>query len=272
MSEFASEAFESVTHADSRVWRTLWFLIAKPGFLTVEFVEGRRARFLPPFRLYLVLSVVLFLVAASVSHRSTVVEVSTPDAKDITKLKDLEPGLKSVQSVPAKPDETPDQRARRICDEVHFGLGPESWEPRLHQGCYKVVLDGGHSFLQNLYHNVPRALFFLLPLLALVMSLMYRRRYYVEHLLFFIHNHAFMFVLFTVFSLALAVTSSGWLMVLYILIILFYSPYYTYKAMRRVYAQGKWLTRLKFFVLSVAYLTFMLMLAYFTAMYSLLTL
>jgi hypothetical protein len=134
------------------------------------------------------------------------------------------------------------------------------------------VRDEGQSFVQNFYHNVPRALFFLLPLLALVMSAMSWRRYYVEHLLFFIHNHAFTFALFALFSLALAVTSWGWLIALYIMVGLFYPPYYTYKAMRRVYAQGKWLTRLKFFVLSCAYLTFLLMLAVFTVLYSVLTL
>ena len=34
---FASEAFESITHADSRLWRTLGYLLVKPGRLTREF-------------------------------------------------------------------------------------------------------------------------------------------------------------------------------------------------------------------------------------------
>src|SRR3954466_13168942 len=76
MREFASETFEGLTHADSRLWRTLWYLLMKPGFLTVEFLEGRRARYLPPFRLYLVLSVVLFLAAGSVSHHAIFVGLS----------------------------------------------------------------------------------------------------------------------------------------------------------------------------------------------------
>ncbi|MEJ1964161.1 MAG: DUF3667 domain-containing protein [Gammaproteobacteria bacterium] len=272
MREFAGETLESVTHADSRLWRTLWLLIARPGFLTVEFLEGRRARYLPPFRLYLVLSVVLFLVATSVSHHATVVSLSTPAAKAADRPSDLTLSLKNVQIVPAKPAEAPEQRARRVCEGSHFGIVPQSWEPRMREGCYKVVLDEGTSFLEHFYHNIPRALFFLLPLLGLVMSAMYWRRYYVEHLLFFIHNHAFTFVLFTVFALALAVTSWGWLMSVYALVMLFYPPYYTYKAMRRVYAQGKWVTRAKFFVLSVAYVAFTLALALFTTVYSLLTL
>ena len=36
---------------------------SSPGHLTREFLAGRRARYLPPVRLYLVLSVVFFLVA-----------------------------------------------------------------------------------------------------------------------------------------------------------------------------------------------------------------
>jgi hypothetical protein len=264
MSEFAGEALEGVTHADSRLWHTLWLLVAKPGFLTVEFLEGRRARYLPPFRLYLVLSVVLFLVVASLSHRTEVVGVSVPQA-GMTSLKD-------IQIDRPKADETPERRAQRICEGSHFGIGPKSWEPRFRAACYKVVLDDGQELLQNFLHNVPRALFFLLPLLALVMRLMYWRRYYVEHLLFFIHNHAFTFLVFTVFSLAMAVTSWKYPVALYIVLVVFYPPFYTYKAMRRVYAQGKWVTRFKFIALSLAYLTFLLALGFFTAVYSLLTL
>jgi hypothetical protein len=53
----------------------LWF---KPGKLTQEFVAGRRASYLPPFRLYLVLSIIFFL-AASLSN--THVKVLQFDSK-----------------------------------------------------------------------------------------------------------------------------------------------------------------------------------------------
>jgi hypothetical protein len=134
------------------------------------------------------------------------------------------------------------------------------------------VLDNGHSLVESFYHNLPRALFVLLPILALVMKLMYWRRYYVEHLLFFIHNHAFTFVLFTLFTLGIAISSWPWLLALYVLIALFYPPVYTYRAMRRVYAQGKWITRMKFFVLACVYLVFVVAIAVATSVYSLLTL
>ena len=264
MREFASETFESITHADSRLWRTLWYLISRPGFLTVEFLEGRRARYLPPFRLYLVLSVVLFLVAASVNHKTVIlgVGVSTDDKG----------AIEGVRLETNATDETPAQRAQRVCAGANFEIGSAEWQPRFREGCRQIVLDGGHRFIESFYHNLPRALFVLLPLMALAMKLMYWRRYYVEHLLFFLHTHAFTFVLLTLFALAMAITSWPWLIALYVLIVLLYPPAYTYRAMRRVYAQGKGITRAKFFLLACVYLVFVIALTVVTSVYSLLTL
>src|SRR5512140_1528243 len=59
---FMLEVAEDLTHADSRLWRTMGALLFKPGFLTAEFLAGRRVSYLPPLRLYLVLSVVYFLI------------------------------------------------------------------------------------------------------------------------------------------------------------------------------------------------------------------
>src|SRR5271165_1204732 len=62
--ELLHELLEGITHSDSRLWRTLKYLWCRPGKLTQEFVAGRRVAYLPPFRLYLVLSVAFFLIAS----------------------------------------------------------------------------------------------------------------------------------------------------------------------------------------------------------------
>ena len=61
--ELTQEAFGDLLEIDSRLWRTLIPLAVRPGRLTRDYLEGRRARFMPPFRTYLVLSIVFFLVA-----------------------------------------------------------------------------------------------------------------------------------------------------------------------------------------------------------------
>ncbi|HET9473089.1 MAG TPA: DUF3667 domain-containing protein, partial [Steroidobacteraceae bacterium] len=79
---FASEAFESITHADSRLWRTLGYLLARPGRLTSEFFAGRRVRYLPPFRLYLVISL-LFFVIAGLPDPNEEPETAAPTADEL---------------------------------------------------------------------------------------------------------------------------------------------------------------------------------------------
>ena len=61
--ELTRDAFGDLFELDSRLWRTLVPLLIRPGRLTRDYLEGRRARYMPPFRMYLVLSVVFFVVA-----------------------------------------------------------------------------------------------------------------------------------------------------------------------------------------------------------------
>jgi hypothetical protein len=46
---------------DSRASRTLWPLLTRPGFLTNEYILGRRVHYVPPLRLYLFISIVFFI-------------------------------------------------------------------------------------------------------------------------------------------------------------------------------------------------------------------
>ncbi|MBS1604435.1 MAG: DUF3667 domain-containing protein [Bacteroidetes bacterium] len=53
--------FEDVTHFDSKLFTTLKDLVLRPGFLTKEYVAGRRVRYLNPIRMYIFISAVFFL-------------------------------------------------------------------------------------------------------------------------------------------------------------------------------------------------------------------
>ena len=107
---------------------------------------------------------------------------------------------------------------------------------------------------QALMHNLPRAMFIFLPALAVLMKLMYwhPRRFYIEHLLFFVHNHAFAFALFGVYALLgrlLPAAIEPWLTA----IVWLYFPYYVFVSMRRVYGQGWSRTSVKFVALAFTY-------------------
>ena len=61
---FISETLNVIYSFDSKVWQSILPLIFKPGKLTNEYIAGRRVRYLPPFRLYLISSILFFLVAS----------------------------------------------------------------------------------------------------------------------------------------------------------------------------------------------------------------
>ncbi len=275
LSFFLTETFEDLTHADSRLWGTLWSLIARPGYLTTEFLGGRRARYLPPVRLYLVLSVAFFLLT-SLSPSSGVLVVVTDDSGRVSaKGESLHQALGAL----SKKNETPEQQAQRLCksntlqvpleSQLRRFLGPE----RLASLCRSVVLDNGRSLSSGLLHNVPRAMFAFLPLIALVMTLLYRRprRYYVEHLLFLLHNHSFVFLLFGL-CLFLRLLPLGGVGGVLVPAAILYSVWYLYRAMRRVYRESPLKTAVKYVALSLTYAVSAVIMLSLTAIYSFLTL
>ena len=60
LSEVMSDMADIVFNVDSRVFRSLWDLYVRPGFLTTEYLAGRRARYVTPFRLFFFLSIIAF--------------------------------------------------------------------------------------------------------------------------------------------------------------------------------------------------------------------
>jgi hypothetical protein len=57
-----SHFFQDITHFDGKFFTSLKDLIIKPGFLSSEYVIGRRVRYLNPIRMYLFTSAIFFLI------------------------------------------------------------------------------------------------------------------------------------------------------------------------------------------------------------------
>ncbi len=215
--ELMHEALEGVTHSDSRLWRTLYLLWFKPGQLTREFVVGRRAAYLPPFRLYLVLSILFFLVASLSNSHANFVKFDRSTAQ--------------VGS------------AEATCASVNFTWLRQDWSPRAQHICSEIRRDDGANLLHLAIATMPRAMFIFLPLVAFLHMLMYwrPRHRYAEHLLFFLHVHAFFFSVITVVVLSndagetwpfLAKAAGLATLLLWVL------PVYTVIAMRQVFGRS----------------------------------
>lgn len=61
-SSLVGDVLDSVFEWDSRTPRTLWPLLARPGYLSLEYFAGRRIRYVSPFRLFFFIAIVTFFI------------------------------------------------------------------------------------------------------------------------------------------------------------------------------------------------------------------
>lgn len=265
--EFAHEAIETLTHADSRLWHTLGPLLFRPGFLTNEFLAGRRARYLPPFRLYFIISLLFFVLIAALPDRPRV-SVGTEGPRTSVAIRELGSEARGAAQEVRDPatgnaadtaGATTVLQGKDACDALEHSGGPfADWlGPRLRAGCMKAIEDDGRSLGEALLRNVPRAMFIFLPLFGLVMKLMYwrPRRYYVEHLLYLVHVHAFAFLFFGLYGIAALAIPAGTVSGLIGFGAFAYVVWYLYASLRSVYGESHARTLPKFAVLGLTYLT-----------------
>jgi len=241
--ELVHEALEGITHSDSRLWRTLYLLCFKPGKLTQEFIAGRRAAYLPPFRLYLVLSILFFLVA---SVSSIHVKFATLDDALVGATRDPSAACASVNATPF--------------DATLFG---RDWAPRIKHTCNEIARDNGANLLHVALGTAPKAMFIFLPLIAFLHMLLYwrPRHRYAEHLLFFLHLHAFFFSVMALTMLS-GVAAAAWprtsLVWSLVPLLLWSLPVYTVLAMRLVFGRSWTRTLVQASALFIVYMVVMM--------------
>ncbi len=62
VSHLLFETVESFVHIDSKLWNTLKATFTRPGKITIEYLEGKRASYVPPVKFYVFVSFVFFLL------------------------------------------------------------------------------------------------------------------------------------------------------------------------------------------------------------------
>jgi hypothetical protein len=129
----------------------------------------------------------------------------------------------------------------------------------------KAIAENPNLFTDKMFDVLPATMFVLLPLVALLFKFWYlfSKKYYVEHLIFALHNHAFIFALALVLLLVNALvtwrepsgegaltTAAGWLQTAAWIWI----PIYLLISLKKVYRQGWGMTLLKYSAIGTSYL------------------
>ncbi|MGE5399064.1 MAG: DUF3667 domain-containing protein [Bacteroidota bacterium] len=247
------EVLEGTIHLDTKIFQTFKGLLLHPGFLTREFNTGKRATYVPPVRIYVFVSFIFFMLASMLpGNVSTSSSVKETEKKGIEK---KEHKQKSTGvSLFAVNDEVPEGMSQKQYDSlVAMGKKNNSKFGNFVMEKSLEIKDeeGKKEFKHKLMKNISYLMFILMPLFALIVFLFHLKKghYYYEFLIYSIHLHSFLFLLFSVFILLSKIWGSGYLFLIMLLI----STYYLIVSMKNSFPQDTSAAVLKSLSVSVIY-------------------
>ena len=194
LSELAGDAYGELVGWDGKVVRTILLLVRSPGALARAILDGRRAAYISPVRLYLSCSLLYFLVAASVPDPDIARTFESGAGASISRAERSPTDIAMSQAM-THGVATLDP-ARRALVDAEVARAPALIRPLM-----RAMTTDPEGLQQRAVDAMPRVLFVIVPLLAGVLSLFYRGRNFPEHLYFAVLFQSFVFLALTVESL-----------------------------------------------------------------------
>jgi len=249
----------SIFAYDTRLLNSLRALMLSPGKLSRHFAEGKRARYMPPFQLYVFVSFVFFLTLSFVTQ-DAIKDINMPiTVADST-------GIADVNEILTRMPDSITANIDLATGEVTSGTGDDengininfsgSDNTVFNQKAIKQVsrlLKNPDQFFSAYLKYFSWGLFILMPVFALLLLLLFRNKdlYYTAHLTFSLNLHTFLFLLIWINLILSALFSGlpGWITTVFILLFLFYE----YKGLRRMYSQKRRTTTFKLILVNVLY-------------------
>lgn len=231
--KLARDFVEDTFSFDSRMWRTLGSLAFAPGRVPNAYSHGKRSRYTPPVRLFLVVSFLFFLTLSATQTYFVALQV-TPLGETTTlfiqskpaetaEVQDGEPsacgltlGMRFLTRAADIPKPPPNWAMcqEQIRDEAEEALAAgeasnsfDVFAAEALSGIGAAVNDPA-GFNAAFNNWLPRVLFVMTPIAALIMTLFIRGKdaLYFDHLVLSFYSHA---IAFAVVGVALIATQFG---------------------------------------------------------------
>ena len=221
---------------DTRFWKTFVAVLFKPGTLEKDYVKGHRVRYMPPFRFYVFISFIFFLLLNIYTSRTT--NTDTEKRNTVVIFGDSEDADSLNPSDSLKIDDKL-QSVSKDADDIASKKAFLNEHPEI--------------FFRQFLTNLSWAMFLLMPFYGFLLWLFYRKaqNYYITHFIMAINQHAFMFViliLVLLFALVLPDFSNSFRNYLILLI-----PVYVTIGSKFLYQQKIWKIILKLMVVELVY-------------------
>lgn len=186
--------FDSWLSWDNRILRSVLSLFFKPGYLSAQFIAGRRMSFASPFKLYLFSSICYFFLFNILLRMDDKAYVESSFTKQIQKTKDHE--NTSAANAPT-----------HLVDTIFMQKSSMISKKRTQNkfaGKVSEKLKNQENLRRSLLKGFSYMFFVLMPLFALLLkwNMGTKRHYYFDHLVFSVHFHAFTLLFFSLLLLA----------------------------------------------------------------------
>jgi hypothetical protein len=267
-----SHFMQDITHFDGNFFNTLKYLLFKPAFLSKQYLRGKRVSYLHPIRMYVFTSAVFFFILFTIKKEDSfkkmqeqIDELPQNDSVKISQQnKYANDSTKYHYTQTAKPDSS----------KVRFKVGKKNDD-------IITITDDGDSVLtknssklsefgkklsdhkEEIKHRAPYVMFCTLPLMALILMLLYRKKkdfFYVSHLILIVHIFTAIFIMYMMqysFDFAGRYLWKGFFGTLHSILSIV-SFFYVYKSLKNYYEQGWFKTLVKccllYFFFAIIYL------------------
>lgn len=234
--KMVSDITEDIFNFDSKFYKSILQLLFKPGYLTRQFIDGRRFSILPPVRMYLVVSILFFFI-----FQIPNIDVSDNNVYVGNVLLGHEEPIEGKPRIALFSVDDNEGAAAKWFEETFADK-----KKAMQEGIPQVTVDRIFNQLENL---LPNALILFLPIFALVLKLLYffKRVLYFDHLIFALHFQTWLMgVSLIIYGLAI---QNPWWAALSATI-----PIYLAKAQKTVYEQSYWLVIPKTLLIIVTYI------------------
>jgi hypothetical protein len=282
-----NHAISDYFHFDHQFFHTLKPLLFKPGYLTNEYMAGRRVQYLHPVKMYIFISLVYFLLlfqgghqeakenntAAKPANTQKVIDsvnreiandkgVTAEQKKQIIKYEYygknyVKPGNSKIISFSG--DTTYKQYVasqNKLPANKRDGFFSRKMTERILNYREKYGSRMGEVFEEQMQHNAPKMMFVLLPILALIVAITFRKnkKYYVEHLIYVFHLYCFLFLFFGIIMLIEMVIPDNWHITTWLTFLaILYTIWYVFRSLREVYHRNRLRTVTKLIGMSISY-------------------
>lgn len=208
------DVLHDIWHLDHKILHSVWLLITRPGLLTLDYLQGRRVRWVPPFRLYIFVSFVLFAVLSTIRVI----------------------GDRNAGKAPAQAPV-----ALKVSTDQPTAAAPRSkagWASDL-KTRGKRAQENPEQYQRLFLANLSKALFLLMPLFAGLLHLTYLRRntLFVDHMVLSLHHHTLSFFVILGLVGLDALPGKDWGAIPGCLLLLL-PPVHLAAALRRIHGQG----------------------------------